>query len=80
MAVFYKRKQNDAKGLPESEREGEIARLEGEREKIDTEIERLLSDYARLTHNHAVKKGARRVGDTPKDMSYWNFFGKIGEK
>lgn len=80
MGAFYRRSKNYAVELSDTERDDEIARLEGEREKIDIEIEDLLSSYARLTRNPAVKKGARRVGDSPKDLSYWNLSGKTGKK
>ena len=73
MNLFYKQKHSNTDQLSDAEREDEIARLEAEREGIDTEIERLLSDYARLTRNHTVQKGARRIGASPKDRSFWDF-------
>ena len=70
--MFYKQKHNSTEKLSDAERADEIARLEEEREGVDTEIERLLADYARLTRNYTVKRGARRIGDSPKDRSFWN--------
>ena len=77
---FFKKSRNIAPELSVGERDAEILLLEGEREGIDTEIERLLSEYARLTRNRSVKRGAVRRGSSPKDMSYWNFLGEEGKK
>ena len=76
MGLFSRQSFNSTEHLSDGEREEEISRLEGERERVDAEIERLLSDYSRLTRNRAVKKGARRVGASPKDISYWNLSDK----
>ena len=80
MGLFYRRKLNSTDRLSNAESEDEIERLEEEREGIDTEIERLLSDYARLTRDRTVKKGARRIGTSPKDISYWDLPEKSSEK
>ena len=70
---FFKRKNKNTPvtALSEEERVSEIRRLESEREENTKEIEKLLLEYARISGDGAVIRGARRVGKSPKDASYW---------
>ena len=59
---------------PVSSREAEILELENAREDINREIESVLVAYKKLTHNAKATKGAKRIGKTKKDYSYWHKF------
>ena len=58
--------------LSEKERRDEILTLELERERICRELEELCREYARAVGSREAVRGARRVGTTPNDYSYWH--------
>ena len=58
--------------LDSAEREMEILELEAAREDINSEIEALLLSYRKLTGNRKATKGARKIGRSKKDYSYWH--------
>ena len=55
-------------------REAEILELENAREEINREIESVLLSYKKLTHNRKATKGAKKIGKSKKDYSYWHKF------
>ena len=50
----------------------EIKRLELEREEINREIENLLRVYKKLTGDKRAVAGAKKIGTTEKDYSFWH--------
>ena len=58
--------------LSTTEREMEIERLERERAKIIFEIDNLVSKYCRAIGDGTAMRGARRLGASPNDWSYWH--------
>ena len=59
---------------PATTREAEILELENVREDINREIESVLVAYKKLTRNAKATKGAKRIGKTKKDYTYWHKF------
>lgn len=55
-------------------REAEILELENAREEINREIESVLVSYKKLTRNRKATKGAKKIGKSMKDYSYWHKF------
>ena len=53
-------------------REAQILELESAREDINREIESLLASYKKLTGNFRATKGAKKIGKSKKDYSYWH--------
>lgn len=53
-------------------RESEILELESAREEINREIESLLISYKKLTGNGKAIRGAKKIGKSKKDYSYWH--------
>lgn len=60
--------------LDSSDRAAEIMSLEDSREEINREIEELLVEYRKLTGRRYATKGAKKIGKTKKDYSYWHKF------
>lgn len=58
--------------LSSAEREMEIERLERERMKLIFEIDSLVESYCRAIGDGAAMRGARRLGKSPNDWSYWH--------
>ena len=58
--------------LSAAEREMEIERLERERMKIVFEIDALVKSYCRAIGDGTAMRGARRLGKSPNDWSYWH--------
>ena len=75
MALFGK-KYNSAlvRDTDSATRESEILALEGTREQINREIEELLFSYRKLTGKKKATRGAKKIGSTVKDYSYWHEF------
>lgn len=75
MALFGK-KYNSAlvRDVDSASREAEILSLEGTREEINREIEALLVSYRKLTGKKKAVKGAKKIGKSVKDYSYWHEF------
>ena len=73
MAFFSRRKYrlDDSATLDSVARESEIRRLEAERDRINADIEKLMIEYTRITGDKKGVRGARRIGKSPKDMSYY---------
>lgn len=61
-----------AGGVNNSAREMEILELENAREDINREIEELLVAYKKLTGKRKAVKGAKKIGKSKKDYSYWH--------
>ena len=53
-------------------RDNEILELEAAREEINIEIESLLISYKKLTGNGKAIRGAKKIGKSKKDYSYWH--------
>ena len=70
---FIKGKYNTAlvRDLKSSDRETEIIALEETRDEINREIEALLVTYRKLTGKKKATKGAKKIGKSKKDYSYW---------
>lgn len=60
--------------LNTSARESEIFELEAAREDMNREIESLLVSYKKLTGRRKATKGAKKIGKSKKDYSYWHKF------
>lgn len=60
--------------LDDSARATEIIELEDAREDINGEIEEVLREYRKLTGRRAATKGAKRIGKSQKDYSFWHKF------
>lgn len=60
--------------LDDSARATEIMELEDARDEINQEIEALLVEYRRLTGRRSATKGAKRIGRSKKDYSFWHKF------
>ena len=58
--------------LDNAQREMQILELEDAREQINREIEPLLVSYKKLTGNRKATKGAKKIGKSKKDYSYWH--------
>ena len=58
--------------LDNAQREMQILELEDAREQINREIEALLVSYKKLTGNRKATKGAKKIGKSKKDYSYWH--------
>ena len=58
--------------LSEKERREQIKSLEEQRTENTREIEELLLEYARISGDGSVVRGAKRQGRSPKDPSYWD--------
>lgn len=58
--------------LDSAQREMQILELEDAREQINREIEALLVSYKKLTGNRKATKGAKKIGKSKKDYSYWH--------
>ena len=58
--------------LDSAQREMQILELEDTREQINREIEALLVSYKKLTGNKKAIKGAKKIGKSKKDYSYWH--------
>lgn len=56
----------------EREREGEILRLELERDGINRELYKLARRYARLIGDTSPISGLKPIGSRPNDFSYWH--------
>ena len=73
MGLFRRKKRVAAvSDLSVKTRTEEILRLETERENINREIEKLLIRYTRLTGDIRATKGAKKIGKSKKDYSYWH--------
>jgi len=59
---------------PNTSRDAEILELENAREDINREIEAVLASYKKLTGNRKATKGAKKIGKSKKDYSYWHKF------
>lgn len=72
--AFMKEKYNTAlvRDLKTSDRETEILALEETRDEINREIEALLLAYRKLTGKKKATKGAKKIGKSKKDYSYWH--------
>ena len=53
------------------ERDFEIQKLEIVRENLNREIEDILVSYKKLTGNKKAVKGAKKIGKSKKDYTYW---------
>ncbi len=75
MAVFGK-KYNSAlvRDVDSASREAQILALEGTREQINCEIEELLASYRKITGQKKATRGAKKIGKSVKDYSYWHEF------
>ena len=60
--------------LDSSERMTEIMQLEDARDEINAEIEEFLVEYRKLTGRRYATNGAKRIGKSKKDYSYWHKF------
>ena len=60
--------------LDHSRRMTEIMQLEDARDEINAEIEEFLVEYRKLTGRRYATKGAKRIGKSKKDYSYWHKF------
>ena len=74
MAFFKKSKYSTSlvQNLDGVQREAEIFELEQTREVINSEIEYLLNEYKKLTGHRKAVKGAKKIGKSKKDYSYWH--------
>ena len=70
------RKYNSAlvRDIDSASRDAEILSLEGTREEINREIEELLASYRKLTGKKKATRGAKKIGKSKKDYSYWHEF------
>ena len=76
MAFLRRGKYNTTpvRNLDGIQRDAEILELENTREAINAEIEYLLVEYKKLSGNRKAVRGARKIGRTKKDYSYWHKF------
>ena len=76
MAFLRRGKYNTTpvRNLDGIQRDAEILELENTREAINAEIEYLLVEYKKLSGNRKAVRGAKKIGRTKKDYSYWHKF------
>lgn len=73
MAKYGNNRNTSAvRDLNTAARELEILELENVRDEINSEIEYLLVSYKKLTGNRKAVKGAKKIGKSQKDYSYWH--------
>ena len=58
--------------VSEIRRATEILHLEQAREEINSEIEALLRTYKKLSGRRKAVRGAKKIGKSKKDYSYWH--------
>lgn len=72
--AFFKSKYTTtlASQMSDVRRDSEIMELEIARENINDEIETLLREYKKLTGKRKAVRGAKKIGKSKKDYSYWH--------
>lgn len=73
MSIFRKKYRTTlASEVNDSRLNGEIYQLETARDNVNADIEELLRAYKKLTGKRKAVRGAKRVGKSKKDYSYWH--------
>ena len=72
--AFFKSKYTTtlASQMSDVRRDSEIMELEIARENFNDEIETLLREYKKLTGKGKAVRGAKKIGKSKKDYSYWH--------
>ena len=73
MSIFRKKYRTTlASEVNDYRLNSEIMELEIARENINDEIETLLREYKKLTGKRKAVRGAKKIGKSKKDYSYWH--------